>query len=247
MYRIGIDIGSTYTKYCVADESGRICNLYKEKTPLRQKAYFEKKTEKFNVEYGNCRIISCGYGRKNIDSIKNISELTALALGSYLSYPQIDTVLDIGGQDTKVIIHQGGKLLKFFINEKCAAGSGIFLENTLRMMDMDYEALNVSNISKPAVQLSSVCAVFAQSEIISLAADNVPPEIIVQGVLWQILLQAKKLLSKAGVRPILLSGGIARIPGIQGFAESALGRECNIIGDSPYLSAIGCTMWRAII
>ncbi len=244
MYRIGIDIGSTYTKYCVLDANDKICCLYSEKTPVRQKEYFEKKVEIFLAKYGDARIISCGYGRKNINAIKNISELTALAVGSFFQYPQTDTVLDIGGQDTKVITHKSGKLLNFFINEKCAAGSGMFLAEALHMLNINFTALELSNISVPDIRLSSVCAVFAKSEIVSLIADNISPESIVQGVLWQILQQAKALLRKVNTNSVLLSGGLAQIPGIEKFAEKAIGCKCYVNARSAYLSAIGCALYK---
>lgn len=241
MYRIGMDIGSSYTKYCVRDEAG-ICSLFSEKTPVRQKEYFEKKREELSGRYKAAEVISCGYGRKNAGGMKRISELTALAYGGYDQCPEVGTILDIGGQDTKVITHKEGKLSKFFVNERCAAGSGMFLSGTLHMLNMDYESLDVSQLKKPSVPLSSVCAVFAQSEIVNRIAENVPPGEILQGVLWQILTQAKALLGKVDFDEILLSGGISKIKGMKEFAEHVLERKCRVVENSAYLSAIGCTL-----
>ena len=104
-FYIGIDIGSTYTKYCVMN-GGEITKLFSEVTPVRQKKYFEDVCEKLKIKYPNSKIISCGYGKKNIANAKNINELTALARGSFYVMPEFELVLDIGGQDTKIIRHE---------------------------------------------------------------------------------------------------------------------------------------------
>ena len=196
MYRIGVDIGSTYTKYCVMAEEKHIVDVFSEKTPVKQKEYFEKKRDEFMEKYPGAEFVSCGYGRKNIDSIKNINELTALAAGVEFQCPGAEWVLDIGGQDTKIIRQREGKLKEFFTNDKCAAGCGMFLSNTLSLLQMDLSEIDLRGKKKPDIALSSVCAVFAQSEIVELMAQDVPAETIVNAVVWQILTQAKALLGK---------------------------------------------------
>lgn len=243
MYRVGIDIGSTYTKYCVMNECREIIELYSEKTPIRQQEYFEKKLEDLTDKYGAVKIVSCGYGRKNIESVKKINELTALAIGSHFVCPETGTVLDIGGQDTKIIRQQDGRLKEFFLNDKCAAGSGIFFANICSLLGIDALSLNLAPAKEPEIKLSSVCAVFAQSEIVELLAENVSGEVIVRSVLWQILTKAKVLLDKIEVEKIFLSGGMAYIKGFAEYAQLVLGKNCMVNDKSMYLSAIGAALY----
>lgn len=239
MYRIGIDVGSTYTKYCVM-QGNDIGSLFMERTPIRQKEYFEKKICDLQREYPNAEIISCGYGKRNVERINSVNELTALARGSYFVTGANGLVLDIGGQDTKIIAQEQGRLKEFFINDKCAAGSGMFLTNIIDMIGMNFEGISLKNVHEPSVKLSSVCAVFAQSEIVELIANNYTEEEILKAVIWQIFVKAKPLLDKVNRGPILLSGGMSQIEGISSFAEKALGRECYVLKKGAYLAAVGC-------
>lgn len=241
MYRIGIDVGSTYTKYCVM-QGDNIESLFMEKTPIRQRDYFEKKLHDLQEKYADAEITSCGYGKKNVEHLNSINELTALASGSYFVTKTDGIVLDIGGQDTKIILQEQGRLKEFFINDKCAAGSGMFLTNTINMMDINFKDIDLRNVDEPSAKLSSVCAVFAQSEIIELIADNCTEEKILQAVIWQIFVKAKALLSKVPSGLILLSGGMSQIDGISSFAEKALERECHSVKNGAFLAAIGCVV-----
>lgn len=245
MYRIGIDVGSAYTKYCVMDPAGAIADLFQEKTPIRQRAYFLERQEKLRERYPGAGIVSCGYGKRNVPGLKNINELTALARGVHYVSPESETVLDIGGQDTKIIVQSDGQLKRFFLNDRCAAGSGLFLENTAKLLETALTAIDLSGAELPRIRLSSVCAVFAQSEIVELIAGNTPPEEILEAVIWQILSQAKTLLGKVGKAPVLLSGGLTQIPGIAHYAQSALKCECLVPDRGNFLSAIGCAVCAA--
>ncbi|MCM1193019.1 MAG: acyl-CoA dehydratase activase [Butyrivibrio sp.] len=242
MYRIGIDVGSTRTKYAVVREDGTIDICYSEKTPVRQKEYFGRKVREICSEYGNCSIVSCGYGKANIPSVKQVNELRSLALGAYSICREDAYVLDIGGQDTKLIVEQQGKLREFFLNDKCAAGCGQFLANVLNLLEMDFDSLDMEGLREPEKKLSSVCAVFAQTEIVGLIAEGIPERDIIWGVIWQILVQAKKLTGKTACNKVVLSGGLSQIQGIGGMAESALGMKVAVPEHSAYLSAIGCAL-----
>ena len=242
MYHIGIDIGSTYTKYCIMDENKSIIKLFSEKSPIRQKDYFEKKQKELFSAYYPSQVISCGYGRHNIETFKSINELSALALGVHSQYPNANIILDIGGQDTKIITQKDGKLKEFFINDKCAAGCGLFLANTLNLLQLDFNDINLTQTTNSTISLSSVCAVFAQSEIVELIAKDISPDMILDAVICQILTQAKTLLSKVDQGPILLSGGLSQIPGIDKFSENIFNRNVIIPPNAAYLSTIGCAL-----
>lgn len=242
MFRIGIDIGSTYAKYCIMNEDNSIECLFTEKTPVRQLEYFKTKLKELNTQYPSQAIFTCGYGRNNVFSDKQVNELIALAKGCELLCPESRVILDIGGQDTKLICQENGKLNRFFVNDKCAAGSGMFLLNVCNLLEIDLESIDLTNANKPSVMLSSVCAVFAQSEIVRLIAENVSSEEIVRATIWQILVQSKSLLSKVSASELFLSGGFTRIKGIGRYASDVFGRKCTVIPKGAYLSAAGCAL-----
>lgn len=242
MSGIGIDVGSTYAKYCIMENCG-IKELYSEKTPIRQQEHFKRIKQELKAKYPDLDIVSCGYGKQNATDGKKINELIALAKGVGFLSPESKVVLDIGGQDTKVIVQENGMLKKFFVNNKCAAGSGLFLSNTLQLIEKKFEEIDLRNVEKPSVMLTSVCAVFAQSDIVRLLADNVSSDEIVYAVIWHILTQAKVLLSKVKINEdgILLSGGLTQIVGFADFASIALGHKCVVNEKGLYYSAIGCS------
>ncbi len=242
MYTIGVDVGSTFTKYCIMNDE-QIADLFLEKTPIRQTEYFDKRVTKLREDYPEAKIVSCGYGKQNVIGCECINELTALAKGCFFVTGCSGTVLDIGGQDTKIILQDNGKLQEFYINEKCAAGSGMFLSNVLDMINIEFKDIDLEYATEKKLSLSSTCAVFAQSEIVKLIVNNWTEQEIIQAVLWQIFSKAKVLLSKVKPSPLLLSGGLNQIHGIDNFATTVLGRKCTAIKEGTYLAAIGCTIY----
>ncbi len=116
--------------------------------------------------------------------MKQVNELKSLALGTYRICGGDTYVLDIGGQDTKLIVEQQGKLKGFFLNDKCAAGWGQFLTNVLNRLEISFDSLNVEELKEPEKKLSSICAVFAQTEIVGLIAEGIPERERVLRYLW---------------------------------------------------------------
>lgn len=240
MYRLGIDIGSTFTKYCLMQDN-EIIRVWAEKTPVLQKTYFEEILSMWKDKYPNIEVISCGYGRKNVDGMKQVNELSALAKGTYYLTGKDAVVLDIGGQDTKIIVQEKGRLKEFFINDNCAAGSGMFLMNTLGILGMTFEDIHLAeDIDK--IKLSSTCAVFAQSGIVELIVDNVSKDEIVTAVIKHILVKSKPLLNRIGTDRIILSGGLSNIEGIERIAEKVLNCRCEVINKGMYMAAEGCCL-----
>ncbi len=238
MYRIGIDVGSTYTKYCVMEES-KIVSLFSEKTPIRQREYFEEKVKELCVLYPRANITSCGYGKANVVGMQSINELTALAKGAYYSTGKDGCVLDIGGQDTKLIRQEKGQLREFFVNDKCAAGSGLFLSSALDMIGLDFMKIDLTSMVELSITLNSTCAVFAQSEIVEMIAGNKAEEEIIGAVLTQIFTKTKALFAKTHETETILSGGLSQIKGIEVFATKLIKQDIHTVRNSPYLAAIG--------
>lgn len=241
MYSIGIDVGATFTKYCVMKER-EIESLFAEKTPVRQKEYFDNKVDVLLKEYPDAEIISCGYGKENVAKLSSINELTALAKGCYFVTGNDGIILDVGGQDTKIISQEKGKLKEFFINDKCAAGSGMFLLNSLEMVGVRFADIDLVTHFDISMNLSSTCAVFAQSEIVQMIVDNRTEQEILRAVISQILIKSKPLLAKVKEIPIVFSGGLSQIEGIAELASEVLGRECRVVQNGMYLAAIGCAL-----
>lgn len=240
MFKIGIDVGSAYTKYCVA-RGDKITELYAEKTPVRQSGYFAEKIADLAGTYPISQIVSCGYGRENVLGATVINELTALCKGVYQIIGEENaSILDIGGQDIKVVTQIKGKLRDFFLSDKCAAGSGMFLDTALNMLGRDYDDIDLTTDGYGPTQLSSVCAVFAQSEIVSLIAGNTDEERIIRGVIRHIFLKAKPLLIKTDAPAYLLTGGLSQIKGICRFAKDVTGFNFHTFDNAAYAAAIGC-------
>jgi predicted CoA-substrate-specific enzyme activase len=224
-------------------EDHTIVKLFDEKTPIRQKEYFDGKLMELMMTYSKAKIVSCGYGKHNVSSIRSMNELTALAKGvDYLS-PGTELVLDIGGQDTKIIRQENGLLKEFFVNDKCAAGSGMFLSNIGSILGIKFEDIELIPFDQLDIKLSSVCAVFAQSEIVELIADNVGEQMIISAVVHQIFTQAKPLIGKVNMGELILSGGLTKIAGIEEYASNILNRDCKKISNASFLSAIGCALY----
>lgn len=242
MYGIGIDVGSTFTKYCVMSDDFEVIECFTEKTPIKQNQYFEERIKSIKSKYEDAVIVSCGYGKGNVNSLKKINELTALAVGANYVRPDLNVILDIGGQDTKIVTQKNGKLTNFFVNDKCAAGSGQFLINALRQLGLLFEDIDLTCTYEKNITLSSTCAVFAQSEIVELIAANVEEKDIIRAVLTQIFTQAKFLIKKIQSNKILISGGLSQIPGIDIYAQEVLGIECYSVNRGGYLASIGCAL-----
>lgn len=239
MRAIGIDVGSTYTKYCVLGDE---MELFTERTPVRQKEFFTDKLRELRSKYGDNPTVSCGYGRRNVLGDYTVSELSALAMGCSFLTPETAFVLDIGGQDTKLIRQENGKLREFFVNDKCAAGCGMFLGNILNTLSVPFESVDLTDGVLPDLRLSSTCAVFAQSEIVELIAGGMAEDTIIRAVIVHILTQAKALLCKVDCETVALSGGLTQIPGILRYAEKVIEKPVALPKNASYLSAIGCAL-----
>ena len=241
MYEIGVDVGSTYTKYCIMHEK-KVIDLFMEKTPIKQADYFREKMLHLKEKYNDAQIVSCGYGKGNVDTVTRINELTALARGAYFITGLSGVILDVGGQDTKIISQDKGNLIHFFVNDKCAAGSGMFLSNVLNLLEKDFTKIELISENEHIGNISSICAVFAQSEIVQMIADNVDADTIIRLVIEQILLKAKVLLNKIDTKITYISGGLSQIKGIDTFASNILEVECIALDEGSYSSAIGCAV-----
>lgn len=194
------------------------------------------------------RIVATGYGR-NIVSIADttITEITCQAVGVRRLMPATMTIIDIGGQDSKLVrLDRTGKVHDFMMNDRCAAGTGRFLEVVAERLEVDLQCLGeMAAKSKKPATISSMCVVFAETEIIGLLAAGEAKEDIVAGVQAAI---ATRVMAMAGRRidlPIIFTGGVAMVSGMDAALQSALQRSVAVSPDPQMTGALGAAILAA--
>jgi (R)-2-hydroxyacyl-CoA dehydratese activating ATPase len=249
---IGIDVGSLSTDAVIIDSEEKIINSIVLPTGASIATTIEKCKEELTGETGELpekyrRIVSTGYGRKRVSfATEAITEITAHALGALHCFGNTRSVIDIGGQDTKVIrLTRDGKVNNFLMNDKCAAGTGRFLEVMARILEMDLEEMAASALeTSTRVKINSTCTVFIESEVISLIADGYKPSVIAASVFKsiaeRILSQVKEIDAKP---PFTLTGGVAKNRAMTEALKNTLpGRV--IIPEAPQLiGALGAALY----
>lgn len=217
----GIDVGSTYTKAVLLNEKNEILARHKVQTGFKladaaRRCYDaildNSGIREDQVEY----IIATGFGRHQVDfKDLHVTDLTASARGAYLLFPGTRSILDVGGQTMKAIrVEEGGQVKSFRLNDKCAAGTGAFLEKTARYMGYKTEDIGpLLQTSLDPVEISGVCAVFAESEVINQLSLGTPPSEIMQGAIESLTGRAVQLMKRVKGEPeFTLIGGIMRFP-----------------------------------
>jgi (R)-2-hydroxyacyl-CoA dehydratese activating ATPase len=216
---VGIDIGSTYTKAVMMEESRAV-----RATAIRRSGYKPASAaaavyEDLLTNAGVTRnevtyIATSGYGRYMVPfRHTQITELTCHALATIHHFPQVRTMLDIGGQDIKAIrIDERGRVRAFRLNDKCAAGTGAFLEKTARYLGLSTDDIGPYALrSTRPVEISSVCAVFAESEVINHLSTGIAPEDIMQGAISALAGRAVQLMKRVGLeQEFALAGGMTQ-------------------------------------
>lgn len=218
MYTLGIDIGSTTSKCAVIQDGTKLTATSLQTGGLGtggpEDALAELWSSSGLTASDMARTIVTGYGRKNYEGADGeISELTAHALGGRFVFPDLRTVIDIGGQDAKVIaLSPSGKMANFVMNDKCAAGTGRFLEMTMSRVGSDITSIDTFVEGAEPVTINSMCAVFAESEIIGLLAQETPPGSIALGCIYSICRRTAIFAQKlAPENPkVFFSGGLAQ-------------------------------------
>jgi predicted CoA-substrate-specific enzyme activase len=192
-------------------------------------------------------IVSTGYGRVSIPfADKSVTEISCHAKGARYFCPHVRTILDIGGQDSKAIrLSETGEVEDFVMNDKCAAGTGRFLEAMARTLELDISELGpVSLKSQETVEISSMCTVFAESEVISLIAQNKEKADIAKGVHRAIAGKACSLLSRVGGEPTyMMTGGVAKNQGVVQAVEEKLGAKLFLCKDPEIVGAVGAALF----
>jgi predicted CoA-substrate-specific enzyme activase len=251
MLTMGVDIGSTASKAVILEDGKRIMarQLVAAGTGTRGPAeVYKKALEEAGVERSQItRVVATGYGRLNFaQADRELSEVSCHGKGMVFLCPQVRTVIDIGGQDAKaLLLDDWGYLDHFIMNDKCAAGTGRFLEAMSRVLDVQVEDMGMlSERSQNPVSISSTCAVFAESEVISRLSSGETVEDIVAGIHVSVAKKVSGLAVRVGYRPqVAMSGGVAKNRGIVRAMEQELQCEILVPEDCQMAGAIGAALF----
>ncbi|MFH1980611.1 MAG: acyl-CoA dehydratase activase [Pseudomonadota bacterium] len=192
------------------------------------------------------RIVATGYGRNSVTiADKAVTEITCHAAGAHLLNPDVRFVIDIGGQDSKAIaIDADGRVIDFAMNDKCAAGTGRFLEVMARALEVDLDDFGDLSLKaeQPAV-ISSLCTVFAESEVISLISRGETRENIIAGIHASIGARVMAMANRVGLRePIMMTGGVAKNAGVVKALSDKCGRSISVSPHAQVNGAIGAAL-----
>jgi (R)-2-hydroxyacyl-CoA dehydratese activating ATPase len=239
----GLDIGSRTVKLAVLEHGKLVFS--------RKAAASYDPLETANIlikDVGYDTLTATGYGRHLIQGHLDcpvISEIKAFAVGSWYLHPGCRSILDIGGQDTKVIaLDDKGNMNKFEMNDKCAAGTGRFLEVMAAALGFSLEEFALAALSAPQfVKINSMCTVFAESEVISLTAQGKPRNDIALGIHKAIVSRCIALLKRiAPAGEIFFAGGVAFNPCVKSLLENAMGQAVFVSPDPQIVGAIGAAL-----
>lgn len=251
IYTLGIDIGSTTSKCVVLSDRKNIVSM----TLLKGGAGTRSPLKAFNLAIKEANlvkedlsyIVSTGYGRANFDeSMEQVSELSCHAKGVYFSEPDTRTIIDIGGQDVKIIaLDKDGRMSNFLMNDKCAAGTGRFLDVMAGILAIDIQDLEeYANNSKNPVSISNTCTVFAESEVISQMSRGVELEDLVAGICESVARRVAGLAKRIGIKEkVFMSGGVAQNGGVRNSLGNILGKEIIYNDKAQYMGALGASLF----
>ena len=250
-YAAGVDSGSTSTDAVVLDAARNILGRAILPTGAGAAAGAEQALAQALSQAGIGQeelgaLVTTGYGRETVGLPgDSVTEITCHARGAHFLCPAARTVIDIGGQDSKVIcLGPDGQVMNFVMNDKCAAGTGRFLELMARTLDFRLDEMGQKGLEwTEEVSISSMCTVFAESEVVSLVARNTPPADIIHGLNQAVAAKTHMLVRRANGGPeYIMTGGVARNPGVVRALEEKLGAAVFVSEDAQLCGAIGAAL-----
>ena len=253
-YFAGIDSGSATTDVVILDQDKKIVSKVILPTGAgasngAQRALDQALQQAGLTPADLTATVTTGYGRGVIQAgDKSVTEITCHAKGAHFLNPAVRTVIDIGGQDSKVIaIAPDGSVTNFVMNDKCAAGTGRFLEMMARTLELSLEEISTVGLQwKEEITISSMCTVFADSEVVSLVAQNKALPDIVHGLNQSVASRAAALYRRAGgTGPCMMTGGVSRNRGVVEAIQDKLGQPLYIHPDAQLCGALGAALFAA--
>lgn len=248
MYSVGIDIGSTAAKAAVVGEASELLHTLVMPTgyssvDAAERLRAELAAAGYDPTAPGARCTATGYGRVAVpyaDAV--VTEITCHGAGAARLFGPDAVVVDIGGQDTKAIRLRGGRVVKFVMNDKCAAGTGRFLEVMADRLGVSQEELSRLARSGEPVKISSMCTVFAESEIIGLVGRGAPREDIAAGIIESVVTRVAALVRQVPGTPHVLTGGLCENAYVVERLAAHLGSEVDTCPQARYAGAIGAAL-----
>ena len=250
IYFAGIDIGSTVTKAVIIDADAAVCaHVIGPTGPEHRRLanrVMEEALERANLSFDDISyVVATGYGRVNVPfADREITELTCHATGIVSLFPDVRLAIDIGGQDAKGLQIKNGRLANFVMNDKCAAGTGRFLDVIASTLGLRVEELgDISLKSTNKVGISSTCTVFAQQEVVTRISEGVLLPDILAGLHDAIANRVARMAMRLRIEPdVVLTGGVAKNIGVVNAMKENLGCEI-LVPEDPLLSgALGAAL-----
>ena len=251
IYTLGIDVGSTASK-CIMLKDGKEIVA---KSLIHVGAGTTGPQRAINAvleEAGMKRedvsfVLATGYGRNSLEGFADhqMSELSCHAKGASFLFPEVRTVIDIGGQDVKVLRVENGAMTNFQMNDKCAAGTGRFLDVMARILEVDVNDLGtLGSQSTKYVGISSTCTVFAESEVISQLSADTDKRDIINGIHMSVAGRVAGLAHRVGVQDqVVMTGGVAQNQGVVKALEDQLGHTVHTSPLTQYVGALGAALF----
>jgi len=251
-YAAGVDVGSTQTKAVVVDEDGRIAGRSLIDTGANvvtaaEKAFLLAVQDALIGEETVGYVVGTGYGRYKVTfGDTQITEISCHARGAVHMFPQTRTVLDMGGQDTKAIrVAPSGEVIDFCMNDKCAAGTGRFLQAAAIALEIPLADLGpIALRAEKAVPISTTCTVFAESEVLSWLGKGKKIEDILLGVHRSMGTRSMALLRRVGVESqVAFTGGVTKNLGMVQVMNEMLGMQVNVGEEAHFMGALGAALF----
>jgi predicted CoA-substrate-specific enzyme activase len=250
VYFAGLDLGSTMTKVVVIDDSGAVLAAVTRHTGAEHRRLanlvMEKALEEAGLQFEEVdQVLATGYGRINVPFADHqVTELSCHARGVAAFFPGVSLAVDIGGQDAKGLKIRQGKLVEFVMSDKCAAGTGRFLEVLASTLGIGLEELGpLSERAAGRVSISSTCTVFARQEVVARLSEGVAVEDIIAGVHAAIASRTARMVRRLRVVPdVVFTGGVAKNTGVVRALEESL--DCEVlVPEQPLLTgALGAAL-----
>jgi predicted CoA-substrate-specific enzyme activase len=250
LYTLGVDIGSSATKAVILQDG---CTIVATSmipsgagtSGVRRVLEDLHRQSRLSLEQMS-NIIATGYGREQFSPARrSVSELTCHAKGVHLLLPQTRTIIDVGGQDVKVLqVGEKGALLNFVMNDKCAAGTGRFLEVMARVLETDVSKLGeLARLSEQRLDISSTCTVFAESEVISHLANGAAIPDVVAGIHRSVAKIVCGLANRVGILPpLVMTGGVAQNAGVVSALQERLSLPIAVSSMPQLTGALGAAL-----
>jgi predicted CoA-substrate-specific enzyme activase len=246
---VGVDVGSTQVKAVLMDANRLTCTFIRPTTARMTESSADATAQllrKAGIARGDVAALGVtGYGRKSVASDAMATEISCHARGVNRFFPEPATVIDVGGQDSKVIVTDGqGRVVRFTMNDKCAAGTGRFIDAMVRALDLDFVGFSTLSLEAEAeVPVTSMCSVFAESEVISLSARGETMAGIARGINASIARRVAGMVRRIdGGPPFVLTGGVSQIPGFVRELERELDAPVRVFEHALHAGAIGAAL-----